>query len=96
MPENITWEMLLALIVVGGAVAGIWRHFNGSVTKVDADLQAYKLHVAETYASSTAVTSQIEAVSKSITAIGERMEVRLDGVNERLDRVIEAGKPRVL
>jgi len=55
-------------------------------------LQAYKLHVAETYTSKDDVNREFEAVSKTITEVGERMEKRLDGINERLDRVIEAGQ----
>lgn len=54
------------------------------------DLQKYKLHVAETYATREGVEREFQNISKSITDFGERMESRLDGMNERLDRVIEA------
>lgn len=66
-----------------------------ATTKVDittTELAKYKLHVAETYATKDGTARQFEAVSKSITEFGERMEKRLDGMNERLDRVIEAGQ----
>jgi hypothetical protein len=67
----------------------------GAQTKADtaaADLAVYKIHVAENYANKDGVTRQFDAVSKSITEFGDRMEKRLDGMNERLDRVIEAGQ----
>ena len=52
------------------------------------ELAKYQLHVAETYATKNSVNQQYEAVSKSISAVGERVESRLDGMNERLDQVI--------
>ena len=55
-------------------------------------LSNYKIHVAENYANKDGVTRQFDLVSKSITEFGDRMEKRLDGMNERLDRVIEAGQ----
>jgi hypothetical protein len=56
------------------------------------DLSKYQIHVAETYASKAGVEVQFNAISKSITEFGDRVETRLTGMNERLDRVIEAGK----
>lgn len=91
MTGNITWEMIFGLIAVAGFVAGIWKQVSGAIGKVNADLQAYKLHVAETFATKSGVNAQYDAVSKSINDVGARMETRLDGMNERLDRVIEAG-----
>jgi hypothetical protein len=58
------------------------------------DLSKYQLHVAETYASKDGVTRQFELVGKSIAELGERIETRLIGTNERLDRLYEAGKPQ--
>ena len=92
MTGNITWEMIIGFLTIGGAIAGIWRQVSGGISKVSTDLQEYKLHVAETFATKSGVDHQYQAVSKSITDVGERMEKRLDGMNERLDRVIEAGK----
>lgn len=57
-----------------------------------AELSQYKIYVAEHYASKDGVTRQFDLVSQSIAEFGSRMEKRLDGMNERLDRVIEAGQ----
>src|SRR6185437_11191074 len=60
---------------------------------ISSDLAKYQTHVAETYAAKEGVNRQFEAISLSIINIGDRMEKRLDGVNERLDRFIAVGKP---
>ena len=92
MSGNITWEMIFGLIAIAGFVAGIWKQVSDGIGKVNHDLQSYKLHVAETFATKNSVNQQYDAVSKSISDVGTRMEERLDGMNSRLDRVIEAGK----
>jgi hypothetical protein len=70
---------------------------RAALAQAKADLIAtqlanYQTHVAETYANKDGVTRQFESLAHSMVNIGERMEKRLDGVNERLDRFIEAGK----
>ena len=56
------------------------------------DLLSFKLYCAETFATKGGVDKTFEIVAKSIIDVGARMEQRLDGMNERLDRVIEASK----
>lgn len=100
MSEFISWELVATLVTIFGVIETIRRHQAGkiekirddaalAILKVDADLQTYKLRVAETYASQANVGKQFEQVAHSITEIGERMESRFDGMNQRLDRVIE-------
>lgn len=57
---------------------------------VGVQLAEYKLHVSETFATKQSMTAGFEAVTKSINDVGNRVENRIDGMNERLDRVIEA------
>lgn len=67
----------------------------GAQAKADAlagEFSEYKLHVAEIYATRNSVTLQFDSVATSISNLGQRVEQRLDGMNERLDRVIEAGQ----
>jgi len=92
MTGNITWEMIIGLIAIGGAIAGVWRQVSGGISKVANDLQAHKLYAAETLATKDGVSQHYDMVAKSIADIGDRVEKRLDGMNERLDRVIEAGQ----
>lgn len=48
-----------------------------------------KLHVAETFAT-TRCAEQMGSVTKAINAMGDRIEKRLDGITDRMSRVIEA------
>lgn len=85
------------LLVVGGAVGTIYWRWSSAVGGVDKDLQSYKLHVAETFATKKGVSEQLGSVTKSVEAVGDRVDKRFDTMsnqftqmNERLDRVIEA------
>lgn len=91
MAEFMTWEFFVGLVTLFATIESIRRHQGNKIEKLNTDLQEHKLHVAETYAAKTGVNAQFESVSSSINEIGKRMESRLDGMNERLDRVIEAG-----
>lgn len=64
-------------------------------TKADVaagELAKYQIHVAETYATKDGVNKQFEAVSKAVTDVGDRVEKRLEGMSERLDRVFESNQ----
>lgn len=51
----------------------------------------YKLHIAENYATKAGMTEQVIALTKAVNDVGDRIDKRLDGMTDRLDRVIEAG-----
>jgi hypothetical protein len=78
------------LIVVVTFVGGIYWRWSSMVGGVDKDLQAYKLHVSEHYATKQGVTEQMVALTKAVNDVGDRLDKRLDGMTDRLDRVIEA------
>ena len=96
-----SWEeaggAILFFLTVSGALWAIWWRIDGRVgaakdkaDAVDKTLSDYKLHVAEHYATKTGVTEQMITLTKAVNDVGERMETRIDGMNQRLDRVIEA------
>jgi hypothetical protein len=60
--------------------------------QIAVDLAKYQLHVVETYASREGVNRQFEQVSTTIKEVGDRMDKRLDGVHERLDRFLDPSK----
>jgi hypothetical protein len=102
MPEFITFEFLFAVAGFVATIEGLRRHHNARIEKIktdghenwfktNTDLQIYKLHVAETYASKDSVGKQFESVAASVKDVGERMDRGLSGMSERLDRVIENG-----
>jgi len=55
MAENlqaaITWEQLVALCVIGGAMAGAWWFLFANILAVRRELNEFRLKVAEEYAS---------------------------------------------
>jgi hypothetical protein len=89
--EYLSWETIGVVIGIFATIEGIRRHQANKIERIDKDLSEHKLKVAETYASKDTVNSQFLSVSTTINEVGKRMEDRLDGMNERLDRVIEAG-----
>jgi len=92
-----TWLILFA----GGAGVVLWWLFRSLHAKVDQtdrdsnlaadwikdDLAKFKLHCAETYVTTTALTSSIETMNRAVDAIFKKLE-RID---EKLDR--KADKP---
>jgi len=99
------WLALGAFLIgLFGALFGVWRFLDGKIGRVDTkadtvarDLAAHRLHVSDNYATKAGVTEAIKSVAeqnvhtiKAVTDMGDRIDKRLDGMTERLDRVIEA------
>lgn len=89
---TITAELVGFLIMVFGAVSGVWWRIEGKVKvaedkadKVAADLAAQKLHTSEVYATKAGMQEQTAQIMRAIEGVGNR----IDGVHERLDRVFE-------
>ena len=89
---TITTELVAFIILVFGAVSGVWWRVEGKVKgaedkagAVGAELSEFKLRTAETYATKAVMEAQTAQIMKAIDGVGERIE----GVNLRLDRVIE-------
>jgi hypothetical protein len=84
------------MLTFAAAVGGLYKYINAQVsapTKIanetQRELAAYQRHVAETYATKAGMTEQMNALGEAVRSVGDRVEKRLDGMNERLDRVIE-------
>jgi cell division protein FtsB len=81
------------VLCVGGAVAtgigtvAFWM-LRSLVARVDAnekDLAVYKLHVAETYVTSSALEKAIDRLSDSINAVFAKLEQMDNKFDRRLD-----------
>jgi hypothetical protein len=57
--------------------------------KVENDLAVYKVHVAETYASSAELKDALRDINKAFEAYGTKLDARLDRIDERLNKMIE-------
>ncbi|WGS52660.1 hypothetical protein LFL96_31235 [Paraburkholderia sp. D15] len=78
---------------IGGIFAYLWRRSqaqldstidtHGSQLKsLDAELAAYKLHVAETYVTSNELSKAIDALNRAIDAVFGK----LDRIEDKLDK----------
>lgn len=94
-------------ILVSGTLWGIWWRIEGKVDKAKAEASAvasaanalaaltrqeladHRLHTAETYVTKAGMQEQTSQILRSIEGVGNR----IDGLNERLDRLYEA-QPR--
>lgn len=90
---NITTELVGFIILVMGAVSGIWWRIEGKVgnaenkaDKAHADLAAHKLHVAEAYATKAGLSEQTSQIMKAFDSLG----AKIDRTNERLDNLMSA------
>ncbi|TBY73374.1 hypothetical protein E0H51_23935 [Rhizobium leguminosarum bv. viciae] len=105
-PEEIM-KVILLFLTVSGAGWGIWWKIDGRVresertsgerigateAKADracADLAAHKLHTAEMYVTKAGMQEQTSQIMRAIEGVGNR----IDGLNDRLDRLYE-NQPR--
>ncbi|MDK4727484.1 hypothetical protein [Rhizobium phaseoli] len=83
-------------VMLAGAGWRVWARVEAKVKvaedkadKVAADLAAHKLHAAETFATKAGMETQTAQIMKAIEGVGNR----IDGLNERLDRLYE-NQPR--
>ncbi|NGO51600.1 hypothetical protein [Allomesorhizobium camelthorni] len=82
---TLTAEVFYLVLAVLAAAGGIYWRWGGLIGKVRDDLAAHKLHVAEVYATKAGMHEQTAQIMEAIKTVGERIE----GVNQRLDRLYE-------
>ncbi|MBY8918838.1 hypothetical protein KUG85_04645 [Nitratireductor sp. L1-7-SE] len=63
---------------------------RSKVEMTSAHLAEHKIEVAQKYATKAGMSEQMNVLAKIVKDVGERLDKRLDGMTERLDRVIEA------
>ncbi len=92
MSGAITWEQVLFFIGLLGTVAGVWWRIEGKTKEAAAkgekaieDLAAHRLHCSEVFATKQGMHEQTAQLLRAIEGVGGR----IDGVHERLDRVLE-------
>ena len=89
---TITTELVAFIILVFGAVSGVWWRVEGKVKgaedkagAVGAALAAYRTHVAETYVTKAGLSEQTSQIMKAIVSVG----AKIDRTNERLDNLMQ-------
>lgn len=91
-----------------GYAFGVWKYVDGKITavrneastRIDAasalvalarvEISEHKIHSAETFATKDGMQRQTDQLLKAI----ESVAVRINGLNERLDRVFESPRRR--
>jgi len=86
-----------ALNGLGGVVCGIlWWNFKAlkadvvanakSILELNADLQAYKLHVSESYVTQTDLSKAIDNFGKALEAVFKKLERIEDKLDMKADK----------
>jgi phage-related minor tail protein len=78
--------------LLGALCAVLWASLTETkkkAEKVEHDLAQYRVHVAETYASSTELKEALKDINKAFEAYGTKLDQRLDRLEERLNKMIE-------
>lgn len=93
MSPNELMAVVGFFVTMMGAIFGGWRYVEMKLRfvfdradKTDQKLADHKLHVAETYVTKAGMQEQTTQIMRAIENVGSR----LDGVHERLDRVLES------
>lgn len=89
---TITTELVAFIILVFGAVSGVWWRVEGKVKGAEdkasaagAELAAHRLHVAETYVTKAGLSEQTSQIMKALDSVG----AKIDRTNERLDNLMQ-------
>lgn len=82
---TITADTVYLILAVLGAAGGIYWRWGGAIGEIRNDLAAHKLHTAETYVTKAGMQEQTNAIMHAIEGVAKR----IDGLNDRLDRLYE-------
>ena len=88
---------------VAGLLAWLWRivtmirrsyeadrdKLAARLDEAEAEMVAYKSHVAETYASKSGVSVQIDRLEQAVNGIAEKVDNSSHRITERIDRLLE-------
>lgn len=78
--------------LLGALCAVLWSALTETkkkAEKVESDLASYKIHVAEHYSTSEELKDALRDINKAFEAYGTKLDVRLDRLEERLNKMID-------
>lgn len=78
-------QMVYLVLAVAGAVAGAYWRFSTAIADVRGELQAHKLHVAETYITKAGLRETTDQIISAVHGV----KTDVHSLNERIDRIIE-------
>lgn len=78
-----TFEAFLYMLPVFGAGAGVWYRINLQINALQRELDAFKLTVAEKYATQHSIQQVEDRVVQAIERLGDRLDKFLDNRSSR-------------
>lgn len=75
--------------LLGALCAVLWASLQETkkkAEKVENDLAQYRIHVAETYASSAELKDALATINKTFEAYSSKLDVRLDRIEAKIDQ----------
>ncbi|HWJ89114.1 MAG TPA: hypothetical protein VNS12_13685 [Pelagibacterium sp.] len=87
---TITWEVVSAVLVLLGAVSGVWWRVEGMIRRNTDDLAAHRLHIAEVYVTKAGMTEQTAQIMAAINGVSGK----LDHLTGRIDALYKPAARR--
>jgi len=87
---TITWEVVSAVLVLLGAVSGVWWRVAGMIRRNTDDLAAHRLHIAEVYVTKAGMTEQTAQIMAAINGVSGK----LDHLTGRIDALYKPAARR--
>lgn len=84
MTGAITWDQIITLIPIVGAIGGMWWFLQGQITAGVKSLDEYKLHVAESYLSKSSIKGWRDEILTAVAGLKEdlrHLSNRIDGMH---------------
>lgn len=75
--------------LLGALCAVLWANLQETKKKADRvenDLATYRVHVAETYASSAELKDALASINKAFEAYSSKLDIRLDRIEAKIDK----------
>lgn len=82
--------LMMALQGLVGAFSvvlyGLYNNLRAKADKTAEEFAAYRVHVAETYASSAELREALATINRSLEAYSHQLTTRLDRIESKLDQ----------
>ena len=67
------------------------EEIDAQIASVDDELQAFKLHAAETYATKNGTEQAVKRVENAVDGLSGKMEKGFERISNRIDKLFEGG-----
>lgn len=85
MTGAITWEQIVALVSLCGALSYVWWFLQKQITAGAKALDEYKLYVSDRYIKA----ESLQKLEERLLASEARMIASIEGLGDRIDRLVD-------